>query len=481
MLPKAGNPSAPAGAARVGTQGEAIVSEQVLKRVDDGLEASLGRLFDFLRIPSISTDPAHKADCRRAADFAATTLAELGLSAAVRETSGHPVVVARTDTGAPRRVLFYGHYDVQPVDPLDLWETPPFEPRLASDEAGRQRIVARGACDDKGQVFTFIEALRALKEVDGRLPVDVTVLLEGEEECGSPSLPAFLAAHAGELAADVALVCDTGMWDRATPAITTGLRGIVHTELTILGPDRDLHSGLFGGAARNPVHVLARIIADVHDGQGRITIPGFYDAVVEPTAAQKAQWAGLGLTAQSFLGPVGLSVAAGESDRMVIEQIQSRPTFEVNGIYGGYLGQGSKTIIPASATAKISFRLVADQDPVAIKEAFRAFVEARLPADCRMTFSAGEGSRAFLVPADSVDLQKAAGALEQEWGTAPVTVGSGGSIPIVGQFKALLGLDTLLIGFGLDDDRIHSPNEKYDLTSFHKGIRSWARILPALA
>ncbi|OYY13429.1 MAG: hypothetical protein B7X76_03765 [Azorhizobium sp. 39-67-5] len=455
--------------------------DDILNRVDSQLDQSLDRLFDFLRIPSISTDPAHAAACQQAAEHCAALLNGLDIPAAVRDTTGHPVVLARTDTGAARRVLFYGHYDVQPVDPLDLWATPPFEPALLEDGTGRKRIVARGACDDKGQVFTFIEALRAHRDVTGRLPVDVTILLEGEEECGSPSLPAFLAANAGELGADVALVCDTGMWDRDTPAITIGLRGILHCELTVKGADRDLHSGLFGGAARNPTHVVARIVSDLHDADGRITIPGFYDGVREPSAETRAQWASLGLTAEGFLGPVGLSVPAGESDRMLIEMIQSRPTAEVNGIYGGYLGQGSKTIIPSSATVKITCRLVADQDPTAIKAAIRDFVAARMPADCRFDLHFGEGARALLVPADNPDLKKAAHALEAEWGKAPVEIGSGGSIPILGQFRAVLGMDTLMIGFGLDDDRVHSPNEKYDLECYRKGTRSWVRIISALA
>lgn len=455
--------------------------DEILNRVDTQLDESLERLFAFLRIPSISTDPAHAAECRRAAEHAAALLNALEIPARVRDTTGHPVVLARTDTGAARRVLFYGHYDVQPVDPLDLWNTPPFEPALLENEDGRKRIVARGACDDKGQVFTFIEALRAHRDVTGKLPVDVTILLEGEEECGSPSLPAFLAAHAGELAADVALVCDTGMWDRDTPAITIGLRGILHCELTIRGADRDLHSGLFGGAARNPTHVLGRIVADLHDETGRVAIPGFYDGVVEPTAETLAQWKGLGLTAETFLGPVGLSIPAGEQDRLLIEMIQSRPTAEVNGLYGGYLGQGSKTIVPSSATVKISFRLVADQDPAAIKQQVRDFIAARIPGDCRFDLHFGEGSRALLVPADNPDLKKAAAALEAEWGRAPVEIGSGGSIPILSQFRAVLGMDTLMIGFGLDDDRVHSPNEKYDLECYRKGTRSWARILAALA
>lgn len=455
--------------------------DDVLGHVDAQLDVALDRLSDFLRIPSISTDPAYAAECRRAAEFAAATLRDLGLTAEVRDTTGHPVVLGRTDTGAARRVLFYGHYDVQPVDPLNLWDSPPFEPRIATGADGKRRIFARGACDDKGQVFTFLEALRALKAVTGALPVDVTVLLEGEEECGSPSLPAFLNANAAELAADVALVCDTGMWDAQTPSITTSLRGILHTEVTITGADRDLHSGLFGGAARNPIHVLARILAAVHDDAGRVTIPGFYDDVREMPEEVRAAWKALDLTPDAFLKPVGLSVPAGEADRMLIEQIQSRPTFEVNGIYGGYTGQGSKTIIPATASAKISIRLVANQDPDKIAAAVKAFFTARLPADCTAQFSKSEGSRAFLVPPESPDLAKAEAALAAEWGKTPVAIGSGGSIPIVGQFKSVLGMDTLLIGFGLDDDRVHSPNEKYDVTCFHKGTRSWVRILNALA
>lgn len=463
----------------VGLSGEAL-QRQALEAVDAGLDASLARLFDYLRIPSISTDPAYKDACRAAAQWAAGTLEELGLSAAVIPTTGHPMVVARTDTGAARRVLFYGHYDVQPVDPLDLWETPPFEPRFGMGADGRRTIVGRGASDDKGQVLTFLEALRAFRTAGGAPPVDVTVFLEGEEECGSPSLAGFFAAEADRLKADLALVCDTGMWNAVTPSITTSLRGILAVEVTVTGPSRDLHSGLYGGAARNPIHVLADILAAAHDADGRVTIPGFYDAVREMPQEVRDAWARLDLGPDAFLAPVGLSVPAGERDRMLIEQIQSRPTMEVNGIFGGYTGEGTKTIIPAKATAKISFRLVADQDPAQIAQAFEAFVRARLPADCAATFSGNHGSRAFLVDPASADLAHAARALQDEWGVAPVMVGSGGSIPIVGQFKSRLGIDTLLIGFALDDDRIHSPNEKYDVTSFHKGTRSWVRILQAL-
>ena len=370
---------------------------------------------------------------------------------------------------------------MQPVDPLDLWQAPPFEPRLATLPDGRKAIMARGACDDKGQVMTFIEACRAWKTVTGSVPLDVTFLIEGEEECGSKHLPGWLESHKAELAADVALVCDTGMWDAKTPAITTALRGLVFEEIKIKAADRDLHSGLFGGAARNPIRVLAAIIAAIHDERGRITIPGFYDGVGEPPADVKREWEGLGLTAEKFLGQVGLSVPAGEEGRLVIEQISSRPTCDVNGIWGGYTGEGAKTVIPAEASAKISFRLVGRQDPAKIRDAFRGFVRSRLPADCKVEFKGHSGAPAVAVDWNLPQLAAARAALSQEWGAEALLIGSGGSIPVVGDFKRIVGLDTLLIGFGLDDDRIHSPNEKYDLTSFHKGTRSWARILAALA
>jgi acetylornithine deacetylase/succinyl-diaminopimelate desuccinylase-like protein len=461
--------------------------DQVLARIDADLDASLDRLFRFLSIKSISTDPAHAEDCRAAAVHLATDISTLDIAAEVHPTDGHPIVFAKSSPADPpsggdrRRVVFYGHYDVQPVDPLDLWQTPPFEPRIATLPDGRKAIVARGACDDKGQVMTFIEACRAWKAVTGTLPLDVTFLIEGEEECGSKHLPPWVEAHRGELAGDVALVCDTGMWDPKTPAITTALRGLLYEEIKIKAADRDLHSGLFGGAAQNPIRVLAKIIAAIHDRDGRITIPGFYDGVTEPPDAVKKEWQELGLTPEKFLGQVGLGVPAGEKGRLVIEQISSRPTCDVNGIWGGYTGPGAKTVIPAEASAKISFRLVGDQKPAKIREAFHAFVRSRLPADCKVEFHGHSGAPAIALDWGMPQLAAARAALTQEWGREALLIGSGGSIPIVGDFKRLLGIDTLLIGFGLDDDRIHSPNEKYDLVSFHKGTRSWARILAALA
>jgi acetylornithine deacetylase/succinyl-diaminopimelate desuccinylase-like protein len=457
----------------------------VLARIDADLEQSLARLFDFLRIPSISTDAAYKEHCVSAAKFVAADLGGIGFDARVRQTPGHPVVVAKTNDGGTQtrapRVLFYGHYDVQPVDPLELWETPPFAPRMAALGDGRKIIVARGACDDKGQVMTFIEACRAFKAVTGALPLPVTMMIEGEEECGSKHLPAFVNEHARELKQDLALVCDTSMWDPDTPMVTTSLRGLVYEEVRITCADRDLHSGLFGGAAQNPLRVLAGVLGSMHDARGRVTIPGFYDGVKEPAPAMRQELARLDVHADDFLGAVGLKEPAGEKDRMLIEQIATRPTAEINGILGGYTGEGSKTVIPAKAMAKISFRLVVGQDPDRVRASFREFVRQRLPPDAKVEFTSLADAPGIEIPFDSPALGKARGALLEEWGKPPVTVGEGGTIPIITDFKRVLGMDTIMVGFALDDDRVHSPNEKYDLKSFHKGTRSWARILAALA
>jgi acetylornithine deacetylase/succinyl-diaminopimelate desuccinylase-like protein len=455
--------------------------DAVLDRIDRDLDHSIERLFAFLRIQSISTDPAYKDQCQAAAKHVADDLASIGFNADIRPTSGHPVVVGKSDGGSGPRVLFYGHYDVQPVDPLELWETPPFEPRIATLPDGRKIIVARGACDDKGQVMTFIEACRAFKAVTGKLPLPITMMIEGEEECGSAHLFDFVKANAAELKQDLALVCDTSMWDPQTPMVTTSLRGLVYEEVKLTCADRDLHSGLFGGAAQNPIRVLAKIIAALHDEQGRVTVPGFYDGVSELPPDIKSDLAGLNLTPEDFLAPVGLKVPAGEKDRMLIEQIATRPTAEVNGIIGGYTGEGAKTVIPGKAMAKVSFRLVGAQNPQKIRDAFRAFVRARLPADCTVEFGNFGMAPAFDLGFDNPALAKTRAALAAEWGKKAIAVGEGGSIPIVGDFKRVLGMDTIMVGFALDDDRVHSPNEKFDLTSFHKGTRSWARILAALA
>ncbi|MDE2373078.1 MAG: M20/M25/M40 family metallo-hydrolase [Hyphomicrobiales bacterium] len=456
----------------------------VLDRIDRDLDASVERLFALLRIQSVSTDPAYAPQCLTAAEHVAADLRGLGFEASVRPTKGHPVVIGKSANGAngrAPRVLFYGHYDVQPVDPLDLWKTPPFEPRIETLDGGRKIIVARGACDDKGQAMTFIEACRAFKTVTGKLPLDITMMIEGEEECGSKNLFGFVRDNSAELKRDLALICDTGMWDAQTPSITTSLRGLVYEEVRLTCADRDLHSGLFGGAARNPIHVLADIISALHKPDGSVAIPGFYEGVHELPPDIKADLARLNLTPEKFLGPIGLKIPAGEKDRMLIEQISTRPTAEVNGILGGYTGEGAKTVIAGKAMAKISFRLVGAQDPEKIRAAFRDFVRARVPDDCAVEFGNFTGAPAFGVAFDNPALAKAREALAEEWGRKAVAIGAGGSIPIVADFKTVLGMDTLMVGFALDDDRVHSPNEKFDLKCFHKGMRSWARILAALA
>ncbi len=457
--------------------------DRVLARIDADLDHSLERLFELLRIKSISTDPAFAGDCKAAAEWLAREISAAGIPASVRDTIGHPMVVGhKTDEDKPGpHVLFYGHYDVQPVDPVELWDTDPFAPRIVTRDDGSKIIVARGAADDKGQLMTFLEAARAWIAETGELPLSVSVLLEGEEEFASPSLHPFLDANKEELSCDLALVCDTDMWNRETPAITTMLRGMVAEEITITAADKDLHSGLYGGAARNPNHVMAEIVAGLHDETGRVTLPGFYDGVIEIPEDVARLWDGLDFDQKTFLGGVDLEIPAGEADRSTLEQIWSRPTCEVNGIWGGYTGAGFKTVIPSKAHAKISFRLVGDQDPEKIRAAFRAYVRAKLPADCKVDFADHGGNPALRLPFESDALVKARAALSEEWGRVAALIGSGGSIPIVGDFRTRLGMDSLLIGFGLDDDQIHSPNEKYELSSFHKGIRSWARVLNELS
>jgi acetylornithine deacetylase/succinyl-diaminopimelate desuccinylase-like protein len=457
--------------------------QPVLDHIDADFDNSLERLFALLRIKSISADPAFAGDCKAAADHLAKDIATLGFKAEVRPTAGHPAIVAKMNGSTDGRphVLFYGHYDVQPVDPLNLWHRPPFEPVVTDHADGRKIIVARGAEDDKGQLMTFIEACRAWKKITGSLPVDVTILIEGEEEVGSKNFVPFMESIKNELKADFALVCDTGMWDPNTPAITTSLRGLVYDEVTIRAANRDLHSGVFGGGARNPIRVLTNILGGLFDDNGRITIPGFYDGVKDLPPDILAQWKNLNLTPEAFLKPIGLSIPAGEKDRLLIEQISSRPTCDINGIVGGYTGEGSKTVIPAEASAKVSFRLVEGQDPQKIKRGFRDYVTARLPGDCKAVFTEHSSGAAIALDWNMKPLAAAKRALTEEWGKEALLVGSGASIPIVTDFKRTLGLDSLLVGFGLDDDNIHSPNEKYDLKSFHKGIRSWARILAALA
>lgn len=452
--------------------------DAVLDRIDADLPAATERLLDLLRIPSISTDPAYQDACDKAADWLVKDLQSLGIDAAKYPTPGHPMVMGHIPGNGPH-LLFYGHYDVQPVDPLDLWDRDPFQPQIEETPNGPV-IRGRGSADDKGQLMTFVEACRAWKAVHNTLPCALTFFLEGEEESGSPSLIPFMEKHKDSLTADLALICDTGLFDSRVPAITTMLRGLLGEEITITGPDKDLHSGMYGGAARNPIRVLTRIIAALHDDTGRITVPGFYNGVSELSDNLRAQWEGLGFDHIAFLGGVGLSVPAGEAGRTVLEMLWSRPTCEVNGISGGYEGDGFKTVLPSKASAKISFRLVGDQDPFAIRDSFRKMVMDMLPPDCTVEFADHGASKAGSFDTSGPAFSAARQALSDEWPDTAAYIGCGGSIPIAGHFQNVTGTTPMLIGFGKDDDQIHSPNEKYDMESFHKGIRSWARVLDAL-
>jgi acetylornithine deacetylase/succinyl-diaminopimelate desuccinylase-like protein len=457
----------------------------VLACADNGLKASLARLFEVLRFASVGTDPAYHGACDACAQWLVKYFQAMGFTAQIRPTTGRPAVVATLSSKAmpshAPHVLFYGHYDVQPPDPLELWESPPFEPAIRKNGLGEDAIFARGAHDDKGQLMTFLEASRAWLSVHGRLPFRLTAVIEGDEEGESAHFDRFLAANRKEFKSDIALVCDTEMWDADTPAITTRLRGCVTEEITIEGPSKDLHSGYFGGAAINPIRVLTRIVGDLHDRNGRIALSGFYDGVGPVPAKTRRQWKGLRFNERRFMKSIGLASPAGEKGYSVIEQIWARPTAEANGIFGGYTGEGRKTVLPASATAKLTFRTVGDQDPKQIKAALRRFVNKRLPKDCKvkMGFN-GADSRAVMLPEDNRFLVRAAKALGREWRREPVLIGSGGSIPAVATLKRELGVDSLLIGFAQHDDAAHSPNEKYDMKSFHKGIRSWVRVIGAL-
>jgi acetylornithine deacetylase/succinyl-diaminopimelate desuccinylase-like protein len=457
----------------------------VLAVADDGLEGSISRLFDLVSIPSISTDPAYRPACRKAGEWLVHELGKLGFDATLRDTPGQPMVVAHwrpKGARSSRHVLFYGHYDVQPPDPLEKWVSPPFEPVRRKDKDGVERLYGRGVADDKGQLMTFVEAARAWIGATGSLPVRATFLLEGEEESSSPSLVPFLKANKAELSCDATFICDTNMWNAKTPAITTRLRGLVHDEVTITGPRIDLHSGSYGGPAMNPIRVLAKVLAALHDRNGKVAIPGFYDGVSELPKEVKRQWQSLQFSERKFLREVGLSEPAGEKGKSVLEQIWARPTAEVNGVLGGYTGAGTKTVLPSKASAKVTFRLTGKQKPERVLKQFRKFVKERVPKDCKVDFSSrGGGNPAFEVNQSNPSIAKSAAALKAEFGRDPVLAGIGGSIPIVRHLKDVLGMDSVLVGFGLADDAIHSPNEKYNVASFHRGIRSWIRIMAAIA
>lgn len=453
--------------------------DPVLTRIDTHMDDALERLMALLRIPSISTDPAYKDDCHKAAEWLVNDLKSLGAEAELCPTPGHPMVVGKIGSGAPH-LLFYGHYDVQPVDPLDLWDHDPFAPFIEERDSGKV-IRGRGASDDKGQLMTFIEACRAWIAEHGALPCAITFFFEGEEESGSPSLIPFLEANKDRLKADLALICDTSMVSPGVPSISSQLRGLLEEEFTLTGPTMDLHSGQYGGPALNPLKEISRIIASFHDDKGRVTVKDFYDGVEDVPAEILAQWKNCGFDEAEYLGAVGMSEPHGEAGYSTLEQQWARPTLEINGLWGGYQGVGTKTVIPAKAQCKITCRLVGTQDPDVMRENLRAHVEAQLSTDAKVTWGPGlEGSPAVVMDTTRPEFEAARQALTDEWEREGVFTGMGGSIPVAGYFKTILGVDPMLAGFADDDDRIHSPNEKYGLRNFHKGMRSWARILDAM-
>jgi len=387
--------------------------------------------------------------------------------------------VGEADSDKPH-LLFYGHYDVQPVDPLDLWDHDPFDPVIEDRPTGKV-IRARGASDDKGQLMTFVEACRAWKSVHGSLPCRITFFFEGEEESGSPSLVPFMEANRDELTCDIALICDTGMIAPGVPSIASQLRGMLKDEFTLTGPRLDLHSGHYGGPGLNPLREISKIVASFHNEDGSVAVEGFYEGVHAVPAELKRQWDNCGFDEAAYLGHAGYTKPHGEEGYTVIEQHWARPTLEINGLWGGYNGEGTKTVIPSKAHCKITCRLVGDQDPDALRGRLRKHVEDRLPVDCTVEWNQDlEGSAASVMDITRPEFEQARAALSDEWEREAVFIGMGGSIPIAGFFKSILGMESMLIGFAAEDDQIHSPNEKYDLNSFHRGIRSWARVLDAL-
>ena len=454
----------------------------VLAALDSARGETEASLMEWLRIPSISAQPVHAPDCRDAAAWLQRQLEALGFTVSLKDTPTHPVVIATHPGpgGDAPHVLIYGHYDVQPPEPLALWDSPPFEPVVTEGPRGR-RIVARGAVDDKGQVLTWLAALRAWDKVAGGPPVRLTVLVEGEEEVGSPNLDAVLLAEKATLAADVALISDTNMWNPATPALTVSLRGMAYVQIDLRLGTRDLHSGLYGGSAGNALNLLTKVLGDLKDEQGRVNIPGFYDGVIEPGDNQRAEWAALGFDEAEFLGAQGLSVPGGEAGRHALERLWARPTADINGIWGGYTGDGSKTVIACEGHAKLSCRLVPGQEPEKIVEGIRQFVQARIPADAIFEVQVFASTPGLSIPTESRYLAAARAALQDEFGKPAVLAGGGGSIPVVESLKRILGLDSLLMGFGLDDDQVHSPNEKFELACLHAGARSHARLMARLA
>ncbi|MFT3787009.1 MAG: dipeptidase [Tepidisphaeraceae bacterium] len=457
----------------------------VLNTLEGRRHQALAKLKEFLAIPSVSAKPGHAADVRRCASWLADQLRFAALEVSVMETGspqakGHPIVVAKNRHVAGRpTVLLYGHYDVQPPEPLEQWTSPPFEPTVRDDGTGHDAVFARGAVDDKGQVWAHVEAITAW-QAHGGVPVNLTVLIEGEEEVGSIHLPDFLRAHRDQLRADVCLISDTAMKDRDTPAVDYGLRGLLYAEIKLTGPSHDLHSGTFGGAAPNPANALAELIASLHDDVGRVNIPGFYDDVQITSEKEKQLMKLAAPDEKKWLDSIGVPSPAGEQGFSIYEKTTVRPTLDVNGLTSGYQGAGAKTVIPSVASAKLSMRLVPKQDPAKIQAAFEKTIRERVPANFELEIHYHGASAAFVTPIEGRSIERATAAIESIWGKPPVFVRSGGTIPVGGWMQQILGCDCLFIGFGLDDDRLHSPNEKFDLGCFYNGQRTAAALYEAL-
>jgi acetylornithine deacetylase/succinyl-diaminopimelate desuccinylase-like protein len=455
--------------------------ESVLTTIDQRRDASLAQLKELLSIPSVSTKPEHKPDMLRCATWLADHLKQADLSVQISPTPGHPIVLAKNRHEAGRKtVLVYGHYDVQPPEPMELWSSPPFEPTVRKTETGGDAVYARGAVDDKGQVWAHLEAITAW-QAHGGLPVNLIFLIEGEEEIGSANLEAFVRAHKQELKADIGIISDTSQFADGIPAITYGLRGLCYAEIFLTGPDHDLHSGSYGGAVPNPANVLCELIASFHADDGKVNLPEFYTDVVALTAQEREAWRRLPITEDEFAKSVGISEGSGEAGYTSTERTWGRPTLDVNGITTGYQGPGAKTVIPSKASAKVSMRLVPNQDPGKIQAAFERAVRERLPKNVQHEIHWHGASPAALVPIDSKPTQLATESLAIGFGTQSTFIRGGGSIPVVGLLKTELGVDTLLVGFGLPDDRIHSPNEKFNLSGLHGGTRTAAALYAKLA
>jgi succinyl-diaminopimelate desuccinylase len=452
-----------------------------MSTIDQYLDTHAARfedeLCEFLRIPSVSADPGHRGDMLRAADWVADQFRHLGFTAEVIPTAGHPLVYAESSAvpGAPT-ALVYGHYDVQPPEPLEKWITPPFEPTRRDGN-----LYARGATDDKGQVFTHLKSAEAWITVEGRLPVNLKFLIEGEEEVGSAALERYLAEHADRLACDCVVISDGGQFAPGVPAITYGLRGIAYYELHVTGPNRDLHSGSFGGSVTNPANALAQMLAGLIDRKGRVTIPGFYDEVVPLTKRERQEMASMPFDEKQYFEQIGVVGANGEEGYTTLERRWARPTFDVSGLWGGYQGEGAKTVLPAAAGAKFSFRLVPNQDPAKITAGLKWRLAELAPPGVELDLVEHHGAPGVLMPLGSPYIEAAARAIQHAFGRRPVFTREGGSIPIVTTFHQQLKVDALLVGWGQDDDNAHSPNEKFALADFHRGIKASARLWEELS